>query len=432
MKKKKFKFNRSYLAVVFIALVLLVITLFNNGSFKKLLSLNTQIPAQQPAAVLASLADKEMTLTSDANSIEIIEATIPSGQTVEKVVTLDSLSNVAFFAGWQGEGLSVSLVDPKNQVIDLTKNVISDQKFILGKNEANPLYFKTKDGASLSYKINTIAFPGLWKFRLKNTGTKAINFGTMISGTSNINFSILSNDRLMNQEWFFPEIYAAEYSPTTKKLTPLKGLSIKLEVFEDKWPKTKDKALPIHTVYLSDQQSKLTNDGYYGYQYVKNLKSGDYRTFYTISGKNLAGQSFKRYLGTSDGYLTVSNGHAQIAGNFQDKSVDVDGDKLADYINLSFWLNVTKPGNYSVVGYLTGPNGNVLHEANRLEIKNTGVTAPNFLFNLASSNNVDGVYKLKDLIVFEETETVGSGWVDTWRGDSYTTQNYKVTKKRIK
>lgn len=107
---------------------------------------------------------------------------------------------------------------------------------------------------------------------------------------------------------------------------------------------------------------------------------------------------------------------ARFNGLYRDYGVDEDGDGLYDYAILKVGVDVRKPGNYMIEGYLYDINDGSKIPISYIEYLSIGSQALEMEFDEMRS---PGPYRLKDLVLYDEEDDV----VDR-SSDGYLTREY--------
>ncbi|MEO8638157.1 MAG: hypothetical protein ABI430_04645 [Candidatus Taylorbacteria bacterium] len=210
-----------------------------------------------------------------------------------------------------------------------------------------------------------------------------------------------------------------------QKITLIPDLHVEAQVKND------DTGEVVMNTILTDDNINgygPAHDGKYFAMPITDLKPADYHVYYTVTGKDIHGKEIthKSISVQESTYITISSGDAQFI-KLDDESIDITGNGKADIINVGFWLDAKKAGGYIVSATFVCPNGQEIGRSGQFSLM---VGAQRVSLMLDSRDNGDkmsnGVYKIKDISLFETDSRVH--WVDDWFGDegTYTTKNYTV------
>ncbi len=327
-------------------------------------------------------------------------------------VTAGNGSSLSLMLGWVGDGISISLTNPQGKVKNLTANAAIDSSSKMTGSTPNPFFLKKESQFSLMYSFEEPVLVGNWKLVISNLSTQTIDFSVSIFGRSNIHIVPQSSSELIHSKNGLILKVAVGEKTSGESLTPLLDLNIKADILDQDRKK-------IKTLTLSDEpyiDTGLPYDGIYSSPQIFDLPYGDYGAVYTVSGKDSQGNSFAQKSAISGGtYISVSSENAQILGDPTVKGLDfVEG--ITSIIQADLWVDIKKDGNYILSADFVSPSGEEMGVSSRFSTI-TGPQGANLMLRLDGYKDIisNGVYKIKDIKLFEETSERVK-WVDSWLG----------------
>lgn len=436
MKKALSKGGASILALVIPLIVYGVMIVSQQPFFQNLVKSNvknatpitgyntqpqTQPKVQTPPATTSQTQFSDLIINGSDN------IKINPGSKIGYNIIMVSMNSGMIIANWKGEGISVNVVNPNGGIVDLTKSQITK-----ALPDTNPLFFNQGGAYMLSYNFPEPISDGTWKITVANSGSKAINFGISVAGSSNIVVApAMTHVDFHSTEHIVIAVGVGEMI-SKDEIKPLNNMSVSADIISDN-------RNVVKTVQLYDFKNvgigipgidPLHSDGIYESRDLGTMSPGMYTITYTVKGKNLEGKLIALNSSPSGGNgFIVSNDSASIVGNPEEQGLDTTGDGKTSYIQFNFWVHPKGADHsYILVGTLVSPDGKECRKSGNF---NTSVMLkPSLLFELSAcgANKTNGVFKLKDVALFEQGDT--TSWVDAYLGSNgdgvYTTKYYTV------
>ncbi len=334
--------------------------------------------------------------------LESVVGSVTNGATLAVPVIADARTTLTFQLMASDTNIILRLNDSSGALIDATTP----------QTNTNVQYTASAMASNLLLATLTIANPtgGVWTAVIDGSRmiTTQAAYSLMIFGDSYVGLipqtaslfapgldavqSCLLADLSTN-----PVVAVANASITARILLP-DGTTNSLTLFDDGW-----------------HNDGAPNDGVYAAVLAKVQQAGTYSIAYRATGTNAQGQAFQR---VATGGFSVSSGHATLLGDLVYEKLDIDGDGIADFLEVKCWVNPTAGGNYIFAGDLVDASGtNRFSESAAFAADGSGPTMATLIFNLAliRATGGSGDFHIENLQLFEQTSS-GTAWLDTYQG----------------
>jgi len=335
-----------------------------------------------------NISDSLQTIYNQIDSLDINE-------TKTKIVRIENTSLAKFLTFGSTDNFSFSLIDPNNNIIDSTNSAYLSSLDEFGKfagfNITNPL-------------------EGNWKLITKSDLTKA---------TVSNNVSIISDKKInvsTNKQYYSTNESFNIFADFNSSSQNIIGAIVNITLLKN------NGSIDSLTLFDDGQHSdSLANDGFYANTY---------------QGTDISGSVEIKATGIKDSLIRSNTTHVYIVpnsadfnGNYNENTIDSDGDGLIDTLVIDIGVNVNTAGNYIISGNLNHTQDTTITSASFNSLNSAQLNAGSnnvrlsFVGSEIFNEGYDGPYLLSNLTL---TDLQNNLQVD-FKEQPFTTQAFTVT-----